>query len=56
MYAKFATNKTYTLKTGLAFNNLIPATTTSIVFTDETMLSSATLIDVDLDGDGGVVA
>ena len=38
------------------FNELIPSSTTSIIFTDITMPSSATLIDVDEDGDGGVVA
>ena len=38
------------------FNKLIPSSTTSIIFTDITMPSSATLIDVDEDGDGGVVA
>ena len=38
------------------FNNLIPDTATKVVFTDEAMPASATLIDVDADGDGGVVA
>lgn len=50
-----ANMKTYKLKTGLEFNALIPSTTTSIIFTDEVMPSDATLIDVDADGDGGVV-
>ena len=38
------------------FNQLIPDTVTSIYFTDISMPSDATLIDVDDDGDGGVVA
>ena len=38
------------------FNNTIPSTVTSIYFTDISMPSNATLIDVDEDGDGGVVA
>ena len=48
--------KSTTLKTGLEFNALIPETTTAVVFTDEIMPANATLIDVDADGDGGVVA
>ena len=47
--------KTYTLKSGLEFNALIPSTTTAIVFTDEVKPSSATSIKVDADGDRGVV-
>ena len=38
------------------FSYLVPSTATSIVFTDEAMPTSAALIDVDADGDGGVVA
>ena len=38
------------------FRNLIPDAVTSIIFTTDTMPSNATLIDVDDDGDGGVVA
>lgn len=38
------------------FSYLIPSTATSIVFTAEAMPTSAVLIDVDADGDGGVVA
>ena len=38
------------------FNKLIPSTVTSIIFTDIKMPSDATIIDVDEDGDGGVVA
>ena len=52
----YAKSKTFVLKTGSNFNNLIPLTVTSIIFTDEAMPASATLIDVDEDGDSGVVA
>ena len=38
------------------FNALIPDTVTSVIFTDEVMPDSVTLIDVDADGDGSVVA
>ena len=38
------------------FSYLIPSTATSIVFTAEAMPTSAVLIDVDADGDDGVVA
>ena len=47
--------KTYVLKEGNNFRNLIPSSATSVVFTDEVMPSDATMIDVDEDGDGGVV-
>ena len=53
LYAKL---KTFVLKSGADFNKLIPSTATSVVFTDEAMPAPATLIDVDADGDGGVVA
>ena len=52
----YAKTKTFVLKKGSEFYSLIPSTATSVVFTDETMPTSATLIDVDADGDGGVVA
>ena len=52
----YAKSKTFVLKTGSKFNSLIPSTATSVVFTDEIIPISATLIDVDEDGDGGVVA
>ena len=52
----YAKQKTFVLKTGSGFNKLIPSTATSVVFTDEIMPVAATLIDVDADGDGGVVA
>ena len=45
--------KTYVLKAD--FRNLIPSSATSVVFTDEVIPSDATVIDVDEDGDGGVV-
>ena len=52
----YAKAMTFVLKNGVDFNHLIPSTTTSVVFTDETMPASAILIDVDADGDNGVVA
>ena len=52
----YARPKTFVLKTGSDFRNSIPSTATSVVFTDEAMPASATLINVDADGDGGVVA
>ena len=52
----YAKSKTFVLKDGLEFNDLISSTSTSVVFTDEIMPVSATLIDVDEDGDGGVIA
>lgn len=52
----YAKQKTFVLKKGADFRGLIPSTTTSVVFTDEAMPASATLIDVDVDGDGGIVA
>ena len=38
------------------FNYAIPDTVTSVIFTDAKMPANATSIDVDADGDGGVVA
>ena len=52
----YAHKMTYVLKTGSNFNRLIPSSTTSIIFTDEEKPASADLIDVDADGDNGVVA
>ena len=52
----YAKPKTFVLKKGSEFYSLIPSTATSVVFTDETMPTSATLIDVDADGDDSVVA
>ena len=53
LYAKAIT---FVLKKGSDFNKLISSTATSVIFTDEIMPISATLIDVDENGDGGVVA
>lgn len=52
----YAKPKTFVLKDGNDIDSLIPSIATSVVFTDEAMPASATLIDVDEDGDGGVVA
>ena len=58
----YAKPKAFIIKGGISseysneFRDLIPDTATSVVFTDETMPISATLIDVDADGDGGVIA
>ena len=52
----YAHEMTYILKKGSDFNSLIPASATSLIFTDKIIPVSATLIDVDADGDGGVVA
>ena len=49
--------KGYSNRTGKnEFNQVIPSTATTVVFTDEAMPEDATLIDVDADGDGGAVA
>ena len=52
----YAKNKTYELKSGTDINFLIPSTTTKILFTEDFMPATANIIDVDADGDGGVVA
>ena len=52
----YAKSKTFVLKKGSDFNKLIPSAATSVVFTDEVMPASAALIDVDADGDNGVVS
>lgn len=54
-------NTTYRLKTYARqgdkdFTDLIPDTATSIIFTDETKPNNEDVIDVDDNGDGGVVA
>ena len=41
---------------GNGFNESIPSTVTEVIFTDEIKPASAEVIDVDADGDGGVVA
>ena len=38
------------------FNQLIPSTVTEVIFTDKIKPAAAEVIDVDADGDGGVVA
>lgn len=48
--------KTYVLKSGSDFDNLIPENATAVVFCYEKAPSGAAIIDVDADGDGGVVA
>ena len=52
----YGKEKTYVLTNGAKFNDLMPDSTTKVIFTYETMPSSATLIDVDEDGDGSIVA
>ena len=52
----YAKTMTFVLKKGSDFNNLIPSTATSVVFSDEVMPASAELIDVDADSDKGIVA
>ena len=51
---------TFEIKGGASYNNgfnqKIPSTVTTVVFTDEAMPADTALIDVDDDGDGGVVA
>ena len=53
MYAKEAT---FVLQNGDDFNSLIPDEATVVYFTDEIMPETASLINVDDDGDCGVVA
>lgn len=52
----WARGKTFVLVNGSGFNKKISNTVTSIIFTDEPKPEDALLIDVDADGDGGVVA
>ena len=52
----YAKTMTFVLKKGSDFNKLIPSTATSVVFSDEVMPASATLIDIDADSDKGIVA
>ena len=44
------------VKNNNEFNALIPDTVTEVLFTDEIKPDSASVIDVDADGDGGVIA
>lgn len=48
--------KTFEIKGGNEFNRLIPDTVTKIFFTDEIKPESASVINVDADGDGGAIA
>lgn len=48
--------QTYVLKSGSDFNKLIPSNATTVKFCYDTAPSGAAIIDVDADGDGGVVA
>ena len=52
----WAKEMTFSLISGSSFKNKIPSTVTEIIFTDEMKPASAKTIDVDSDGDGGVVA
>lgn len=52
LYAKSAT---FVLKQGPDVNKLIPDDVTSVIFTDEEMPDGVSVIDMDADGDGGVV-
>ncbi len=59
----YAKPKTFVLKTGSEFNDLIPkgdstnssSAVTDVIFTDKEKPVDAELVDVDADGDGGVV-
>lgn len=53
LYAKEAT---FVMKSGDTFNSLIPDETTAIYFTDEEIPDGTKIIDVDADGDSGVIA
>lgn len=52
LYAKSAT---FVLKQGPDVNKLIPDDVASVIFTDEEMPDGVSVIDMDADGDGGVV-
>ena len=52
----WAKEMTFTLVTGNTFRNKIPESATEVIFTDEAEPNSKKTIDVDADGDGGVVA
>ena len=53
LYAKAVT---FTLKTGVQIKEAIPDDVTAVIFTNNEMPENATSIEVDDDGDGGVVA
>ena len=52
----WAKEMTFTLVSGARFNNKIPNGITEVIFTDEVKSKDKASIDVDADGDGGVVA
>ena len=47
---------TFVIKKGNIFHTLIPDTVETVVFTDEKRPINSTIIDVDADGDGGIIA
>ena len=51
----YAKSVTFVLKQGPDVNKLIPDDVTSVIFTDEEMPDGVSVIDMDADGDGGVV-
>ena len=52
----WAKEMTFTLIDGYSFDNKIPNGATDVIFTDEVKPKDKEVIDVDADGDGGVVA
>ena len=52
----WAKEMTFTLVSGRGFNDKIPNIATEVIFTDEVKPKGKDVIDVDADGDGGVVA
>ena len=52
----WAKEMTFTLVAGSSFNDKIPNIATEVIFTDEVKPKGKDVIDVDADGDGGVVA
>ena len=52
----WAKERTFTLVSGSRFNDKIPNSATEVIFTDEVKPKGKEIIDVDADGDGGVVA
>ena len=52
----WAKEMTFTLVSGARFNNKIPNGITEVIITDEVKSKDKASIDVDADGDGGVVA
>lgn len=52
----WAKEMTLTLVDGSSFHNKIPNSATEVIFTDEVKPKGKEIVDVDADGDGGVVA